>query len=219
MTEYGADTLPGLHDIFPGPWTEEYQVEVLEMSHRVFDRVGAVVGEHAVELRRLRHRARDHAGRREQEGCLHPRAQPEGGRALSPPTLAAAHVIEDARGGEAPPSQYLGYAGGEVANNLTFSMVSAFLLIYYTDVAGISAATAGTLFLVVRIWGGVTDLLAGRRVDATSTRWGRFRPYLLFGSIPLLVLLVAVFSIPSGLSDDAQDRLGSRLLCAVPARL
>ena len=61
-------------------------------------------------------------------------------------------------------------------------MVSAFLLIYYTDVAGISAATAGTLFLVARVWGGFTDLFAGHRVDATSTRWGRFRPYLLFGS-------------------------------------
>ena len=84
------------------------------------------------------------------------------------------------------PVQYLVYAAGDVANNLTFSMVSAFLLIYYTDVAGISAATAGTLFLVVRIWGGVTDLFAGRRVDGTSTRWGKFRPYLLFGPVPLL---------------------------------
>jgi glucuronide carrier protein len=100
--------------------------------------------------------------------------------------------------------QYLGYAAGEVANNLTFSMVSAFLLIYYTDVAGISAATAGTLFLVARIWGGATDLFAGNRVDATSTRWGRFRPYLLFGSVPLLALLVAMFSIPGGLSTDAK---------------
>jgi glucuronide carrier protein len=100
--------------------------------------------------------------------------------------------------------QYLGYAAGEVANNLTFSMVSAFLLIYYTDVAGVSAAAAGTLFLVVRVWGGMTDLLAGRRVDETSTRWGRFRPYLLFGPIPLLALLVALFSIPSGLSDGGK---------------
>jgi beta-glucuronidase len=46
MTEYGADTLAGLHGIVPGPWTEEYQVELLEMSHRVFDRIDAVVGEH-----------------------------------------------------------------------------------------------------------------------------------------------------------------------------
>ena len=45
ITEYGADTLPGLHSMFPGPWSEEYQVQLLEMSHRVFDRVDAVVGE------------------------------------------------------------------------------------------------------------------------------------------------------------------------------
>lgn len=95
--------------------------------------------------------------------------------------------------------QYLGYAAGEVANNLTFQMVAVFLLIYYTDVARISASTAGALLLVVRIWGGCTDLIAGRRVDETATRWGRFRPYLLFGSVPLLVLLVATFSIPGGL--------------------
>lgn len=100
--------------------------------------------------------------------------------------------------------RYLGYAAGDVSNNLTFSMVSAFLLIYYTDVVGISAATAGTLFLLVRIWGGATDLIAGRRVDGTSTRWGRFRPYLLFGSVPLLLTLVALFSVPGGLGADGK---------------
>jgi glucuronide carrier protein len=100
--------------------------------------------------------------------------------------------------------QYFGYAAGEVANNLTFQMVSAFVLIYYTDVAGISAAAAGTLLLLARVWGGFTDLFAGRRVDATSTRWGKFRPYLLFGPVPLLALLVAIFSIPSGLSEGGK---------------
>jgi beta-glucuronidase len=45
VTEYGADTLTGLHSVTPGPWTEEYQVEYLEMNHRVFDRFEAVVGE------------------------------------------------------------------------------------------------------------------------------------------------------------------------------
>ena len=99
--------------------------------------------------------------------------------------------------------QYLGYASGDVANNLTFSMASAFLLIYYTDVAGIGAGAAGTLFLVVRVWGGVTDLVAGRRIDETSTRWGKFRPDLLLASAPLLLSLVALFSIPGGLSDGA----------------
>jgi beta-glucuronidase len=46
ITEYGADTLPGLHGVAPQPWTEEYQVEYLAMNHRVFDRIDAVVGEH-----------------------------------------------------------------------------------------------------------------------------------------------------------------------------
>lgn len=100
--------------------------------------------------------------------------------------------------------QYLGYAGGDMANNLTFSMVSSFVLIYYTDVAGIAAGAAGTLFIVVRVAGGFTDLIAGRRVDETSTRWGRFRPFLLFGSVPLLALLVVMFSIPGGLSGGAK---------------
>ena len=100
--------------------------------------------------------------------------------------------------------QYLGYGVGDAANNLTFAMISSFLLIYYTDVAFIPAAVVGTLFLVVRIWGGFTDLFAGRKVDQTETRWGRFRPYLLFGSVPLLVLLVAVFTAPTGWSLSAK---------------
>ncbi|MGC9666131.1 glycoside-pentoside-hexuronide (GPH):cation symporter [Planosporangium sp. 12N6] len=97
-------------------------------------------------------------------------------------------------------TQYLGYGAGDAANNLVFSMASMFLLIYYTDVADIPAASVGTLFLLVRIWGGVADLLAGRMVDRTSTRWGKFRPYLLFGSLPLLAIGVALFSVPGGLS-------------------
>ena len=100
--------------------------------------------------------------------------------------------------------RYLGYGAGDVANNLTFSLASAFLLIYYTDVAGIAAGTAGTIFLVVRVWGGLTDLFAGARIDRTATRWGRFRPYILFGAVPLMATNIALFTIPSGLSDSGK---------------
>jgi glucuronide carrier protein len=93
-------------------------------------------------------------------------------------------------------SQYLGYAAGDAANNLAFSMTSMFLLIYYTDVAGITAAAAGTIFLVVRIWDGIGDLIAGRVVDSTMTRWGKFRPFFLFGGLPLLLLTLATFTVP-----------------------
>ena len=98
-------------------------------------------------------------------------------------------------------SQYLGYAGGDVANNLTFSLASMFLLLYYTDVAGIAAGAAGTLLFVVRVWQAFSDIFAGQVVDKTTTRWGRFRPYLLFGGPPLMLLSVALFSVPGGLSD------------------
>jgi glucuronide carrier protein len=91
---------------------------------------------------------------------------------------------------------YLGYGAGDAANNLAFSMTSMFLLLYYTDVVGIAATTVGTLFLVVRVFDGFADLFAGRIVDKTNTRWGRFRPYLLFAAVPLLLLNVAVFSVP-----------------------
>lgn len=93
-------------------------------------------------------------------------------------------------------SNYLAYAAGDVANNLAFSMSSMFLLIYYTDVVGISAAAVGTMLLLVRAWDAFADLFAGRVVDSTSTRWGKFRPFLLFGSLPLLLLNVAIFTVP-----------------------
>lgn len=94
------------------------------------------------------------------------------------------------------PLQYVGYAAGDSANNLAFSMTSFFLLIYYTDVVGISAAAAGTLFLVIRLWDGFADIFAGRTVDRTMTRWGKFRPFFLFGGLPVLLLSVATFTVP-----------------------
>lgn len=93
-------------------------------------------------------------------------------------------------------SQLAGYAAGDAAYNLVFSMVSMFLLLYYTDVAGIPAAAAGTIFLVVRIWDAIGDPIAGWLVDRTSSRWGKFRPWLLFGCLPLLLLSVATFNVP-----------------------
>src|SRR3954451_1433197 len=78
-------------------------------------------------------------------------------------------------------AQYVGYGSGDAANNLAFSMTSLFLLLYYTDVAGIAAAAVGTMFLLVRFFDAFADLFAGRMVDrAPSTRWGKFRPFILF---------------------------------------
>lgn len=94
----------------------------------------------------------------------------------------------------------LGYGLGDVANNFAFAMGALFLLNYYTDVAGISAAAAGTMLAVVRIYDAVMDVVAGRVIDRTSTRWGRFRPFLLWGAIPLMLLSIAVFAVPGSWS-------------------
>ncbi|RAN72672.1 MFS transporter [Bacillus sp. SRB_336] len=99
--------------------------------------------------------------------------------------------------GPLPKISILGYGAGDAANNLAFTTATMFLLLYYTDVAGISAAAAGTLLLVVRIFDAFSDVLAGRFVDKTyHKKLGKFRPFIMFGSVPLLLLSVATFSIP-----------------------
>lgn len=98
----------------------------------------------------------------------------------------------------------IGYGAGDVANNLAFTTATMFLLVYYTDVAGISAAAAGTLLLVVRIFDAFADIFAGRMVDKVFTkRWGKFRPFIMFGSVPLLLLTFAVFHVPNGSANQA----------------
>jgi glucuronide carrier protein len=104
-----------------------------------------------------------------------------------------------------PVKTVLGYGAGDFGFNLAFSLSTSFLLYYYTDVAGISAAAIGTMFLVVRLWDAFADLLAGRLVDRTMTRWGKFRPFIMFGAVPLLFMSFLVFHVPT--SFDAGLKL------------
>jgi glucuronide carrier protein len=91
----------------------------------------------------------------------------------------------------------IGYSFGDMANNFAFAMGALFLLSYYTDVAGVGAAAAGTMLLLVRVFDAFADVAAGRIVDSVNTRWGKFRPFLLFGSVPLMVFSVLVFCVPA----------------------
>ncbi len=113
------------------------------------------------------------------------------------------------------PSALLGYGLGDFGCNLAFSLSTSFLLFYYTDVAGLSAAAVGTMFLVVRLWDAFTDLLAGRLVDRTMTRWGKFRPFILFGAVPLLFLSVLTFNVPESMRvTEGNPNQGPGLLYA-----
>ena len=90
----------------------------------------------------------------------------------------------------------LGYGLGDTASNIVFQMVANFMLIFYTDVYGISAAAAGTLLLAVRLFDGFTDPIMGGIADRTRSRWGSYRPYLLFLAVPYAVFAVLAFITP-----------------------
>ena len=94
------------------------------------------------------------------------------------------------------PLEKIGYGLGDTASNVVFQMVMMYLAFFYTDIFGISAAAMGTLFLVVRIVDAVTDPLMGAMADRTTTRWGKFRPYLLWLAIPYGVIAVVAFITP-----------------------
>ncbi|GLX77830.1 MFS transporter [Thalassotalea insulae] len=97
----------------------------------------------------------------------------------------------------------IAYGLGDTASNIIFQTVMMFLLIYYTDVVGLSPAVVGTLFLVVRIFDAVTDPLMGALADRTHTRWGQFRPYLLWLALPFGIISVLAFT-KFNLSDNGK---------------
>ncbi len=90
----------------------------------------------------------------------------------------------------------VGYSLGDSAANFIFQTVLMFLMFFYTDVFGISAAFAGTLFLITRIWDAVNDPMMGAIADRTKTRWGKFRPWVIITAIPFGVIGVLTFTTP-----------------------
>ncbi|WIM67234.1 glycoside-pentoside-hexuronide (GPH):cation symporter [Corynebacterium breve] len=105
--------------------------------------------------------------------------------------------------GRMPNHRVLTYTFGDVANNLSFMMTSMFLMVYMTDIAGLTAGVAGAIYGITKIWAGFADLIAGQTVDRFDTRWGRLRPWILFGSTPLAIVFVLLFSTPAGLGPTA----------------
>ncbi len=98
----------------------------------------------------------------------------------------------------------LGYGLGDTASNFVFHTFNIFLFYYYTDVFGIPAAAVGTLFLVARLWDAVNDPMMGAIADRTRTRWGKYRPYLLWMALPYGILGYVMFANPE---LSAQGRL------------
>ncbi len=90
----------------------------------------------------------------------------------------------------------LGYGLGDTASHFVWDMVGFWILIFYTDTFGISAAAAGTIMGIARIWDMINDPLMGLISDRTNTKWGKFRPFILFTAVPYAILAVLTFTTP-----------------------
>ncbi len=91
----------------------------------------------------------------------------------------------------------LGYGLGDTASHFVWDMVGFWLLFFYTDVHRIPAAAAGTIMMVARFWDMAIDPVVGIVSDRTQTRWGKFRPYILFGAVPYAALSILTFTTPN----------------------
>ena len=101
--------------------------------------------------------------------------------------------------GEEQPLKFrekLGYGLGDSASNFFFQVFNIFLLYYYTDIFGLAPAAVGTMFIVTKIVDAASDPIMGLIADRTNSRWGKFRPYLLWGAIPYGILGYAMFANP-----------------------
>lgn len=90
----------------------------------------------------------------------------------------------------------VGYGLGDAASSMFWKLFSMYLLFFYTDVFGINAAAVGTMFLITRIWDTINDPIVGVIADRSHSRWGKFRPYILWTAIPFGLFGVLTFSSP-----------------------
>lgn len=90
----------------------------------------------------------------------------------------------------------VGYGLGDAASSMFWKLFGMYLLFFYTDIYGLPAAVVGTMFLITRIWDSVFDPVVGTIADRTSSKWGKFRPYLLWMAIPFGLIGVLTFTTP-----------------------
>lgn len=98
--------------------------------------------------------------------------------------------------GKAPLWQKIGYGFGDMSSSMFWKIFSYFLPIFYSDVFGLSLIDAGLLMLITRIWDAVSDPMMGIISDRTRTRWGKYRPYLLWIAVPFAVSGILLFTTP-----------------------
>ena len=98
----------------------------------------------------------------------------------------------------------IGYGSGDIAGNVVYALLSAFVMIFLTDTVGMNAGIVGTLIAVSKLFDGVSDIFFGSLIDKTHTRMGKARPWMLYGYFGCAICLVAIFCIPADITPTAQ---------------
>src|SRR5512137_1463517 len=96
-----------------------------------------------------------------------------------------------------------GYSCADAAANFVFMTMVLFQLNFYTDTFGLTASAAAAILLWPRLWDAVADPIVGILADRTNTRWGKFRPWILFTAVPWAVIMVLAYTTPDGWSMGA----------------
>lgn len=90
----------------------------------------------------------------------------------------------------------IGFGIGGMGVNFSAALVSGFVMYFFTDMLGISAAIAGTIMLASRLFDGISDIIVGSLVDKTHSKYGKARPWLIFTGVPLTIALALLFTVP-----------------------
>ena len=98
----------------------------------------------------------------------------------------------------------IGYGSGDIAGNVVYALLSAFVMIFLTDTVGMNAGVVGTLIAVSKLFDGVSDIFFGSLIDKTKSRMGKARPWMFYGYFGCAICLVAIFCIPAGAGATAQ---------------
>ena len=98
----------------------------------------------------------------------------------------------------------VGYGSGDIAGNVVYAFLTAFVMIYLTDTIGLNAGIVGTLIAVSKIFDGVSDIFFGSMIDRTKSRMGKARPWMFYGFFGCAITLFGVFAIPTNMGKVAQ---------------
>ncbi len=93
------------------------------------------------------------------------------------------------------PSLAIGYGLGEAANQMSWYMINNYLTLFYTDVVGLAGTSISLIMLIARVWDAINDPMMGSIADKTNTRWGKFRPYLMFAPPFLAIFNILTFTV------------------------